>query len=313
MKKTAAIIPAKGIGDALLMMIASHQLLKKGYQVTTYHPYLSQLKSWFPQQHSLKESYSLEELASFDLVIAENDNSKRIQELKYFFNQKSSNALSLFYPTYTPSKNGPLFNLDQTFLPHLPMADNIALAIARLLNSKDISKDNGLAIPEGLVHRFYKERIVIHPTSSDARKNWPVGKFLKLAELLKERGFEPVFTVSPTERESWLYVEEKGISVPLFESLDELAHFLYESAYVIGNDSVVGHLASNLQIPTLIISNNRERMRLWRPGWLPGEILTPPEWVPNFKFLRIRERYWHAWITPKHALKQFERMQALRS
>jgi len=307
MKKTAAIIPAKGIGDALLMMIASHQLLKKGYQVTTYHPSLAQLKSWFPEEHSFKDTYLLEELSSFDLVIVENDNSKRIQELKRFF-QKKPDTLSLFYPSYVPSKNGPLFHHDQTFLSSQPMADNIAHAIGRLLNIQDVSKDNGLSVPNDLIHRFYKERVVLHPMSSDVRKNWPSGKFIKLAELLKERGFEPVFAVSPEEREAWLHAEDKGISVPLFESLSTLAHFLYESSYVIGNDSVVGHLASNLQIPTLIISNNRERMKLWRPGWLPGKVLTPPEWVPNFKFLRLRERYWHIWITPKRVLKQFEKL-----
>src|SRR5258708_5898507 len=127
------VIPAKGIGDALLMMIASHRLLQEGYQVKTQHKALEELKEWFPDHEFSSE------LCAADLVIVENDNSPRIKELKMLYGEK----LSIFYPTYHSQKNLPLSPLDQVFDSEKTMADNIAHAIARVLKSHHISKNNG--------------------------------------------------------------------------------------------------------------------------------------------------------------------------
>ena len=300
----AAVIPSKGIGDALMMMISAHHLQKNGIEVTTFHPALHELRDWFPGQH-FENEFNFEKIQSFDLVIVENDNSSKIKKLLAAFEKKELKYLSIFYPSYLSIKHASLSSLDQVFDPHLTMVENISLATARLL-SLPASKFNGIVFPFGLVHRLYKNRILIHPTSSQKEKNWHSSKYLKLAEKLKNKGFDPCFIVHEYERENWKNVLKLGFDLPHFPHLSDLAAFTYQSGYVIGNDSLLGHLASNLGIPNWIIANDYKRMQLWRPGWLEGKVITPPFWIPNFKFLRIKKKYWQHCITTHQVLSNFE-------
>ncbi len=288
--KTAAILPNRGIGDALLMMIAAHRLLQEGYQVTTHHPALLELQEWFPG-HTFSSAPCPDEAS--DLIIVQNDNSPKIHSLKTQFVEK----LAVFYPTYQKHRHPPLTPLDQVFQETKPMAENIAYAIARLLKSNHMSKNNGLVVPAGLTFQAHPKRIIIHPTSSEEAKNWCKNSYLRLARRLRRKGFYPVFALSPTERGFWMLDPEEGIETPLFPTLSSLAKMLYESRCLIGNDSLLGHLASNLHIPTFVIANSLKRMQLWRPGWLLGEVITPPKWIPNPKFFRLREKYWKTFIT----------------
>lgn len=298
---SAAVIPCRGIGDALLMMVASNHLRQAGILTTTFHPMLPQLKDWFVG-HTLTPSYSIDDLKSFDLVIVENDNSKEIETLRHLYQSGQIKRLAIFYPTYKPDKHPPLSPFDQVFDATLPMAENIAIATRALVKSETPTHDNGIIVLSGLTHRLYKERVVIHPTSSCEEKNWSFPQFKKVSKHLKKRGFHPVFALSAEERETGAW---EGCDVVDFPTLSALAAFLYESGYVIGNDSLLGHLASNLNIPTLIVSNCSERMRLWRPGWLKGKVLTPPKWIPNNKPFRLRSSYWRSWITPGQVLRAF--------
>ncbi len=291
MAKTAAIFPAKGIGDALLMMVASHRLLQEGYRVTTHHSSLEELKTWFPGH--LFSSDPLPH-GNTDLIIVQNDNSPKIPTLKRAFQEK----LSIFYPTYQRGKHLPLSLLDQVFDFSKPMAENIAFGIARLLRSHQVSKNNGLSPPEDLIYQKHKNQVIIHPTSSAEAKNWKKKSYIRLGLKLKKRGFTPIFALSPKEREEWIECEKYAIEMPLFETLADIAKAIYESGLLIGNDSLLGHLASNLHIPTLIIADNHERMKLWRPGWLMGEVVTPPAWIPK----HFRQKHWKTLITVNKVL-----------
>jgi heptosyltransferase III len=300
--KTAAVIPSRGIGDALLMMISSHQLHLAGYEVTTFHPSLSELQNWFCG-HRFGQNYLLEDLSSYSLVIFENDNSEKAQLLKKLRQEGTLPNLSLFYPSYLPSKHGPLFPFDRAFDETKPMAQNVSQAIASLLNTP-ASKDNGIRPPLSLKHRHYSNRIVIHPTSSMPQKNWTLSKYIELAKRLKKQGYEVVFSLSPKEREEMLFLEKEGINLPLFANLSELAAFLYESAFLIGNDSLTGHLASNLEIPTVIIADKKERMQLWRPDWKKGIVITPPSFLPKWKLFR---QNWQNWISIHEVIAAFNK------
>lgn len=284
--KRAAVIPAKGIGDALLMMIASHHLAQAGYQVTTFHPHLPQLSRWFPG-HAFADTLPAD-FHLFERVIFENDNSPQIQKLPQG---------SIFYPTYKVDKHGPLAPLDKVFNPQQPMAANIAHAIGELCSLSNLSKANGLTPPIELTHKKNPRQIVIHPFSSQAEKNWIQKKFIKLAHILEKRGLSPVFAMSPEERLGW---KNGDFPVPHFPNLDALACFVYESGGVIGNDSLLGHLASNMGLPSLILADDRERMRLWQPGWEESTLLTPSPWIPR----RLRKVYWKRWITLAQAAQQ---------
>ncbi|MGC1878667.1 MAG: glycosyltransferase family 9 protein [Rhabdochlamydiaceae bacterium] len=300
---TAAVLPALGIGDALLMMIASHHLKMEGYRVTTFHHALPELASWFPT-HDLQTVPSLELLKIFDLILVENDNSPKMKVLLDTYRSR----LSIFYPTYSPTKHAPLSTQDYLFDEDLPMADNIAKSVATLLKLPLSSKENGLLPPSGLIHRLRKEQIVFHPTSRVPAKNWKAKGFLDVARKLKLKGFQPLFCVGPAERGDWAYVEEEGFALANLPTLSALAAVVYESGIVIGNDSLIGHLGSNLAIPTLIIANDEKRMRLWRPGWQKGDLVLPPPYLPNWKFLRLREQKWQRFITPRKVLRSFDQL-----
>jgi hypothetical protein len=295
-QKLALVIPARGIGDALLMMIASEALHQEGYCVTTIHPALGELQEWFPQHNF---STGISALDTFDLVIVENDNSSKMGSFK------NRPQVSIFYPTYLPEKHGPLSSLDQVFDPTKPFAENVQEAMKRLLKRAQVSRSNGIRVPSGLKAQKFDKRVLLHPLSSAQEKNWKKEKYLSLANRLKKQGFEPVFVVSPNEREEFLDVEKRGFSLPQFSTLNELARFTYESGFVIGNDSLLGHLGSNLGLTTLIVADDPKRMQLWRPGWALSELITPPFWIPNFKWLRLRKKKWQSFISVRKVFRTF--------
>lgn len=306
-----AVIPSIGIGDGLIMMVASHRLLCQNYVVTTFSTPLIELQDWFTY-HSFSDRPPLdkleETLATFDLIVVQHDNSSFCQQILSLRTEGKLKALSVFYPSYDPSRHQPLTPLDRIFHEDYPMVDNTARAISSILGLNHISKNNGLVAPSHLIHRRYKHRVLIHPTSKDSHRNWPADKFLKIAKSLQQEGFAPVFVLSPKEQLEWEPLLSDAFPSPLFSSLSELAHYAFESGYLIGNDSGIGHLCSNLQIPTLVLSNRKHYMDLWRPGWYRGDIITPPSWIPNWKGSRLRERHWKHFISPKAVLQKFNQL-----
>ncbi len=305
--KKIAVLPAVGIGDALLMMIASHQLKKAGADVTTFHASLPELSPWFPGQ-TLQPLPSEEELVDllvpYDLILIENDNAPRVRHLHCLFPER----VLIFYPSYRASKHLPLSSHDRAFDGTLPMAENVARSIASLLGLPSPSKDNGLTPPPHLHFRAKKEQILLHPTSRVPAKNWKAEGFIEVAEKLKQRGLHPLFCVGPSERSAWKHIEKKGLELADLPDLCALAERVYESGYVIGNDSLTGHLASNLGVPALIIANDEKRMDLWQPGWLPAKLVLPPPYLPNWRWLRLREKHWQRFIPVRRVLRGFEKL-----
>ncbi len=297
----AAVIPAPGIGDGLLMMIASRALHDKGYKVTLFHDKLQELASLFPFCRFRKREDIEECIKEFDKVILENNTSSFAFS---FIGTHRDRGLSVFYPSHSAEKYHPLTPNDYVFNSKEPMAKGVAKAISQLLNIP-YSTSNGIVMPNTHSHDKYPKRVAIHPTSGYTKRNWTPRKFLRLAKKLRRAGWTPVFCVSPTEREEWLQKVGGKFSVPEFSNLTELATFLYESSSLIGNDSGLGHLASNLNKPTITLSRCRKFIALWRPGWLLGQVVTPPKWIPNIKKFRLRENKWQAFITTRHVFKTF--------
>lgn len=285
---SVAVLPARGIGDALLMMIAAHQCQQAGYRSVLYHTPLCELSGWFPED-VIEPFLARGKALTCDLIIAENDNSAYIH---YLLNHHRS-QLSLWYPSYKQSKHAPLAPQDYIFNPQLSMADNSALALAQLIGCAP-STNNGITPPVTLTHRAQSQRVIIHPTSSSTDKMWGLSRYIQLGKRLAAVGFEPLFVVPESEKHLDLP------SVTVTPTLADLATLVYESGYAIGNDSLLGHLASNLAIPTLILARSEAHMQLWRPGWHPGRILLPPSWVPT--------TYWKQGIRPKRALKAFKQL-----
>ncbi|MDR2540114.1 MAG: hypothetical protein LBC45_06005 [Chlamydiales bacterium] len=304
-----AIVCAQGLGDALLMMIVAHQFKLSGYKPIVFHSYAKELASLFkdicllpyPSLDRLEEV-----LAPFEYVIVENDHSKRAYNLFGLREKKKLNNLIFFFPTASPK----LQEGDVLFDPTLPIASNICRACQTILQTQNATKENGIHIPKG-THRRLAKRIVIHPTSSDSKRNWLSSQFLALAYRLQNEGYCIGFSVSPSERADWIHVEKEGFELPSFCNLSETAAYLYESGFFIGNDSGIGHLASNLGIPTLTISGNPKRIRLWRPDWHISHVVTLPFPLPNLKglYLPIRENFWQRFISVSRTLKAFHKLR----
>ncbi len=285
MTKSIAVVCSPGIGDGLIMHIASHSLAQAGFQVTTFNDHLSGFGKWLkgyslakqPSQEAIEETFQ-----HFDAIILQHDNtpkSKKIKTLKP--------KIFGFYGSHLVSKHGELTAHDYVCDPTKSMVLNLSLAMTKWFGLP--STENGLLPPSGLIHKKHPRRIAIHPGSSASTKNWPLEKFLQVSTFLKKQSYEPVF-LSQEER-------------PIFPSLEELASFLYESGAFLGNDSGPGHLASYLNIPSLIIGSSSKHLQLWRPGWFPPIIATPPRIASYFKWTRP---HWKSFITTKKVIKQLK-------
>ena len=151
-----------------------------------------------------------------------------------------------------------------------------------------------------LQHHKYPTRIIIHPTSGNTIRNWPASKYIKLAKLLAAQGWQPLFCLAPAERKTWASNIDHKFLMPNCATISELAGFVYESGYMIGNDSGIGHLASSLGIPTLTIINRHNHFH-WRPGWAIGRTVTPV-----FKLPKLHKKYWPYLISVTRVLKTFQ-------
>ena len=308
----AAVICSGGIGDGLMMMVASHRLFSRGYEVTTYQDCLEELSAYFPNHKFKKRSFLIDtknELSAYDLIILQNDNSPLSRTIIHLYKQGYLHNLSVFYSSYEKEKHGTLTSWDRVFNRKHPMVENIAKAVASLLQCTQISKNNGLIVPKELKKHRFPHRILIHPTSTTPKRTWHNHKFLKLAQVIEKQGYLVAFCVSPKEYLGWKALIRGHFTLPYFKSLDKLAAYIFESAFLIGNESGTGHLASNLHIPTLIVASCRKQMYLWRPSWFMTTVVTPPRIIPNVKGFRWREDHWQSCISVKRVLKALKSME----
>jgi hypothetical protein len=87
---------------------------------------------------------------------------------------------------------------------------------------------------------------------------------------------------------------------------------VYESGWFIGNDSGIGHLASNLGIPSISLFRRRRVAERWRPAWGLVDVVLPWQWVPS---AYLKERFWRHTLTCNRVLSAFARLtrQAART
>lgn len=279
--KKIGVIPAPGLGDSLIFQIAAANLKRKGYQATVFTKHLSSFNSWLPGFRFLPPPAldQINTLCSFDGLILQHDNSECSKAIK-----KLPLPVFCFYGSHLASKHGERTKRDFVCDPNQTMVQNLVHALTIWLGSA--SSETGLIPPQSLVHRKYPKRIAIHPFSGSYEKNWDFRKFLEIAKKLEQIGWDPV-----------LIAQKDRLLCP---TLEGLASFLYESGGYIGNDSGPGHLASALNIPSLIIAQDEHLMRLWKPGWRPASLILPPKWVSKWK---ITKTNWKMFIFKNKIIK----------
>ncbi|MDE3056285.1 MAG: glycosyltransferase family 9 protein [Verrucomicrobiota bacterium] len=312
----AGVFCHNGLGDGINCLVLSNTLQLNGWKVDTYQNTIGSMQSWFP--HLPVQSYpSLEELprilGSYDwFFVVQNTTDSFVQQLISEGKRRFPDRLKVLYFYPSPHIVNEPYYADCLTEFDLSIAENLRLFCERILHLPRIAKNSGLIPPSSLVHRKHKKRVVIHPTSARLSRSWPREQFVKLALHLSELGYEVSFIPGGAkEKENWKEVEELGFSIPLFSSLDGLASFIYESGFFVGNDSGPGHLASALQIPTLTFCRSKRLADLWAPSFSKGVVLTPNPWIPNWKGLRFRDRYWKYCISLAKARRGFEKLQQL--
>ncbi len=290
-----AVLSCAGLGDCLLTLILSHNLHSQGHEVTTFHPFMTELQSWFP--HLPIQPFH-PDLNNFDRFFIFYEKSEWMLKALHECLQNYREKTTVLNPIATPNTDYPYWE-EGRFDGRLLFADNLAAFCRDLLGIQSATKNNDISIPPDVTPRKYANRIIIHPTSSRPGKNWPRSKFLKLAEKLTCLGYEPVFTVSPKERKEWP-------EAPEFSNLEQVARFVCESGWMIGNDSGIGHLASSLGVPTVSLFRNRRTADFWRPSFAPSAICLPRGWLPNIKGFRWRDHYWYWNLSVDAVLRTFQ-------
>jgi heptosyltransferase III len=264
-----AIVAARGFGDGLMSLVLSNHLQNEGHQVTTFNGPIVQLSSWFPHLTLIPYPDTPDAFNHFDFVVTQPHSfaSENLSSIKVPFK-----ALKLYKGR--------------------TMVEGWR-DLAHELGAKNATKDNGIVIPQELEHRKYKKRVLIHPMSLSEKRRWPFPKFLSIANWLRKEGWEPKLIMTKEERIRFP-VRDSSLLAPLFPSLSELAAYVYESGFLIGNNSGVGHLASNLNVPTLSLFARESYASTWRPGWGPGEVV-----IPFFPFFgtRFKQAFWKNLLT----------------
>ena len=111
-------------------------------------------------------------------------------------------------------------------------------------------------------------RVLLHPGSGAARKNWPAERYAELASALRRQGWPVGLLEGPADAEAVSAVAERlaPAELPVVRpgSVSDLARTLAASLFLVGNDSGVSHLGARLGVPTVAIFGATDPGR-WAP------------------------------------------------
>lgn len=118
---------------------------------------------------------------------------------------------------------------------------------------------------------FSRPLVAIHGGATKAYKQWPPSHFGRLCALVRDRGMQPVLIGAGAgdRAVNRQIVTACGDHVGVIDlcdrlSLEELARFLPQCRYMIGNDSGPAHLASALGVAGTVIFGPTN-MAIWKP------------------------------------------------
>ena len=325
-KPKIAVVASFGLGDGMIFLIIANNLQRNGYDVTFYNNFTAQMQDWLP--HIRGKSYPdtdkmLQEMLSYDLVFSEaltpltvDFKPEQLHVLNFVVVGAASFSKELVFDVserlvlkYTNSSKlekllrlAAVSGLKIVRDKKLSMVEALTLFCREQLKFENAVSDTGLIVPNrGLVNRKFVKRIIIHPLSISeyGQKNWQSKKYIKLAKMLKKNDWNPVFILSLKEKSLFPIFENSGFAVPEFKTILELAAFVFESGWMIGNDSGIGHLASNFHIPTVTITKKYKNYR-WRPCWFHGIMVTS-----SCRIKIINKYFWKYFISVRKVFNAF--------
>ena len=297
-----ALFPCLGLGDGLIALILAHNFKRVGRDVVVFHPLLPQMAPLFPGIELKPRPDHLEDFGKIILFYEKLDWMQGILNEALKQHREKTTILN---PIATPNRDYPYWE-EGRFDGSKPLVDNLLTYLEQIEEIEGPICENGITLPPEVIKKRYPKRVVLHPTSSRAGKNWTKEKYLKLADRLEKKGYEPVFILTQKEAIDWPEAQ-----APTFDSLVEVTHFVAESGYMIGNDSGIGHLASCLGIPTLTICRSKMTADFWRPAFGKGEVIVPPRFIPNLKGMRWRDQKWQHFVPVSKVEKEFLNLSEL--
>lgn len=283
--KRVAMLMAPRLGDALLMMNMVQNLRANGRSVTVFGDYGYALRTWFPEidiRPALPESEATRTLAGYDCAAQ--------MHVGWPYSLHNYARSYFYYDAHVVITGKGFIKLNQ-----------IRDYCHEQLGMETCALDNGLIPLPGLRHRQHSGHVAIHPSSSGQQRCWAASHFVELGKRLQRCGYKPFYIVAPYERDQWSCLAENGLPLSPTTSLSDVAAFLHECGWFVGNESGIGHLASNVGIPTLTVTGRPTRTRAWRPGWSSSQIVYPA-YIPGG---RLRDRLWHRWLRPGQVLRAF--------
>lgn len=157
----------------------------------------------------------------------------------------------------------------------------------------------------GLVPHKHKRRIAIHPAGQTLAQHWNDVKWVALARQLRHRGWQVAFLVKPAERMYWLSLTRGEFEIPLQHTLDETMSFIYESAFLIDNDSGHDHLATVIGCPVVTIDHSHQKP----PPWILDNPLVYKV-APRFSMHFFQKSLWRPFLSVTDILKTAQRLVA---
>lgn len=109
--------------------------------------------------------------------------------------------------------------------------------------------------------------VLLHPGSGSSTKNWPLDRFLDVAEHLYSRGIVALFILGEAEEGMDLpIIKRMGENHLLLKNipLDTLAGIMAAGHLYVGNDSGISHLAAAVGVPSLVLFGPTDPSR-WAP------------------------------------------------
>lgn len=282
-KKRVAFLMSPRLGDSLISMIVVNNLQQQACHIDVYGDYIFQLKSFFPASKIYSsDQFNDQTINQYDIIIS---------QYRHDLNNYDVSHCQIF-----------CIDDYQFFRRKINMLA-IQLAACREIFHLDHPKENnGLILPDDVQSRCYSKRVMIHCTAHQLFREWPPKKFIVLANYLKKNAYDPQFIVASSERQRCQWVRDANFAMPEFDSFVQTATFIAESGWFIGNDSGIGHLASNLNVPTLTLGVRSSLLRLWRPAWSPGIVCLPNRCLISRP---LKEKYWRQFLSVNKVIKAF--------
>ena len=284
--QTIAFQMSQCLGDSLLAMIVVNNLARNGYRVVVFGDYIHALKDWFPSfeiHPTVKPEHAHEVLGRFDVLL-------------HAYPRNVVEGTREWHPQCLVMDEWPTFRQTRNMV-------EIHVDICQVdLGLADVVPDNGLVAPAHLRHRVHSKRVVIHPTASLRKKMWLPKRFLALALRLRNNNFAPEIVVAPSERGEWMHLQDHGLPVRTFGSLNEVAEWIHESAWFIGNDSGLAHLASNVGVPAISLMVRNKIARRWRPGWTSSRAVLP---LPILPGKIAKDLLWQRFLPVSRVMRAF--------